>query len=307
MTDVPVLVVAFNRPDRLADVLAVLRDVKPTRLYVAVDGPRGHVAGEDERVRTTREQVGAVDWECRVETLFRETNLGCGQGVSGAVSWLFQHEDRGIVLEDDILPDPSFFPFCAALLDRYEADERVWAVSGCSFVPPGAMNATGSSYRFSAVPHIWGWATWRRSWESYRLDARGWRHRLPPRALWAASGRSPWGALYWAGMFEMVARGAIDTWDVQAVLTAFTRGGLTATSNVNLVENVGFGAGSTHTEATPDYLLPRGHLELPIDHPADVRVDREADDWTRRHALGATPVGLAGQGYRFLRSRLARS
>jgi hypothetical protein len=302
-----VLLVAFNRPDRLRELIASLRPVAPSAIYVAVDGPRPEVPSDAAAVQGTREQVSQIDWDCSVRTLFRDRNLGCGLGVSGAVSWFFDNEERGIVLEDDIRPDPSFFPFCEELLDRFEADDRVWAVSGCNFVPESELADPGASYRFSSVPHIWGWATWRRSWADYQLRADRWWRRLPVADLWRASGRSPWGSLYWASMFEMVSRGMIDTWDVQAVLAAFTGDRVTATANVNLVDNVGFGTDSTHTAARPDYLRPSGSMPLPLAHPSEIRIDRSSDDWTRRNVLGGTASGLARQAFRFAKAKANRA
>ena len=299
MYDVPVLLVAFNRPERLAALISELREIRPARVYVAVDGPRRDVPGEKERVLATRAEVAAIDWPADVRTLYREENLGCGRGVSGAIDWLFAHEERGIVLEDDILPDPSFFPFCAELLDRYQDDPRVWAISGCNFVP--ARHLSGfASYRFTSVPHIWGWATWRRAWDDYRFDASHWRKRLDLLSLRRAAG-STMGAAYWAAMFELAARGAVDTWDFQAALTAMSEGGLTATANVNLVENVGFGSGSTHTQARPGYVRPVETMAFPLVHPPEVIVDSRSEDWTRRTVFEATPQGLAAQALRFAR------
>ncbi len=116
----PVLVMAFNRPDHLAVLLRRLREVQPERLYVAIDGARTGREGEQERVQQCRDLVATVDWPCDVHTLFQDSNLGCGLGVSTAISWFFANEERGIILEDDIIPDPSFFPYCAELLERYE-------------------------------------------------------------------------------------------------------------------------------------------------------------------------------------------
>ena len=148
-----VLVIAFNRPDHLGVLLDRLRAVKPPRVYVAVDGARDGRPDEAERVQACRDLVAAIDWPCQVETLFQDRNLGCGLGVSTAISWFFAHEERGIILEDDIIPDPSFFPFCSELLDRYQDDRRVFAISGCNFVPREEMGSHGA-YRFSQVPHI---------------------------------------------------------------------------------------------------------------------------------------------------------
>lgn len=302
--DEPILVIAFNRPDRLATLLDRLRALQPTRLFVAVDGPREGRAGEAALVQECRDLVSTVDWECEVQTLFQDRNLGCGLGVSTAVTWFLGEVERGIILEDDLVPDPSFFGFCTELLDRYETDERVFAVSGCNYVPASGLTNPDAPYRFSRVPHIWGWATWRRSWTDYRLDISDWRMRLPLSRLWRASGRSPAGTVYWSGVFRTLGRGEIDTWDGQLVLAAMARGGLTATSNVNLVENVGFGAEATHTVEAMD-VQPVASIALPT-RPVPVEVDEKADAWTRRHHFHATAGGVSRMAVKYLRQRANR-
>jgi hypothetical protein len=300
----PVLVIAFNRPDLLAVLLQRLREVEPSRLFIAVDGPRQERAGEAERVQACRELAETVDWDCEVRTLFQESNLGCGRGVSTAISWFFENVERGIILEDDIIPDPSFFGFCSELLDRYEDDDRVFAVSGCNYVPAEGLSDPGAPYRFSRVPHIWGWAGWRRTWEGYRLDISDWRDRLPTGRLWESAGRSLPGMVFWAGMFRTLGRGEIDTWDGQLVLSAMEGGRLTATSNVNLVENVGFGTGATHTVEGMD-VQPVAAIALPTSR-MPVRLDERADAWTRRHHFHATATGVPAMMVKYLRQRLNR-
>ena len=135
----PILVMAFNRPDHLQVLINRLRDVKAAQIYVAIDGPRSARQGEAEHVQKCRDLVRSIDWPCNVTTLFQDNNLGCGMGVSTAITWFFSHVERGIILEDDIIPDPSFFPYCTELLDRYENDDRVFAISGCNFVPASAQ------------------------------------------------------------------------------------------------------------------------------------------------------------------------
>ncbi len=139
----PVLIMAFNRPDHLQVLLNRLREVRPDRVFVAVDGARDARPDEADRVQACRDLVATIDWPCDVQTLFQDHNLGCGLGVSTAITWFFTHVERGIILEDDIIPDPSFFPYCAELLDRYQDDARVFAISGCNFVPPGCAVASG--------------------------------------------------------------------------------------------------------------------------------------------------------------------
>ena len=284
-TTEPVLVVAFNRPDLLARLIQRLREVQPERVFVAIDGPRPDRPDDAERIRACRDLAGTIDWPCDVSTLFQDVNLGCGLGVSSAITWFFQHVERGIILEDDILPDPSFFGFCAELLERYHNNPRVFAISGCNVVPRSELANPANDYRFSQVPLVWGWATWRRSWREHRLDDRGWYRRLTPINLWRRSGRSLSGAFFWATNFELTARGDVDTWDWQLMCAAMRVRQLTAISNVNLVENNGFGADATHTHDADTHLQPVGFVDLPT-APAPVVVDEGADNWSRRHHFG---------------------
>lgn len=302
MTNEPVLVMAFNRPDHLRILLMRLREVQPTRLYVSIDGPRTTRPGEADQVMACRNLVAGIDWPCEVRTNYQDDNLGCGLGVSTAISWFFSHEERGIILEDDIIPDPSFFPYCTELLDRYEHDERVFAISGCNFVPPEAQGHPERPYRFSQVPHIWGWATWRRSWQQHRLDIAGWRTQLPPTKLWARAGHSLPASIYWASTFELLARKEVDTWDGQLVLASMVSGQLTATSNVNLIENIGFGETATHTVEDRNELQPITAISLPT-QPVPVELDHKADRWTRQHHFRATWRGMVGQAHTYLNQR----
>jgi hypothetical protein len=285
----PVLVVAFNRPELLARVIDRLREVRPTQVFVAVDGPRPDRAGEAERVQACRDLAGSIDWPCEVRTLFQESNLGCGLGVSTAITWFFEQVERGIILEDDIVPDVSFFGFCSELLDRYEDDERVFAVSGCNVVPRTRLAEPDDSYRFSQIPVVWGWATWRRSWRQHRLRIKGWHRQLDPWQLLRRTGYSVSGAMFWASEFELTARGDVDTWDWQLTMAAMASGQLTATSNVNLVENIGFGADATHTLQGAPRLAPPQPISLPT-VAVPVVMDRMADAWATRHHFGGSAL-----------------
>lgn len=298
----PILVMAFNRPDHLGVLIQRLRELQPLKLHVAIDGPRANRDGEVERVQQCRDLVATVDWPCDVRTLFQEENLGCGAGVTTAISWFFENEDRGIILEDDIIPDPSFFPFCEELLERYESDERVFAVSGCNFVPPEQQSHPDLPYRFSQIPHIWGWATWRRSWMKHRLNIENWRERLPLTTLWSRVDHSIPSTVYWSSTFELLARKEVDTWDGQLVLAAMADNQWTATSNVNLIRNIGFDELATHTLVDRQELLPIQPIRLPLEHVPVVH-DAMADAWTRKHHFLATWRGMVGQAGRFLKSR----
>ncbi len=153
----PVLLIAFNRPDTTEQVFQKIREVKPLKLYVAIDGPRENKEGEAELIEKVKKIVREVDWECDVKHLFREKNVGCKMGVYGAISWALENEDRIIVIEDDIIAVPSFFYFADELLERYKDDNRIAMISANNYTP---LNDT-SDYLFTKYGHIWGWATWK--------------------------------------------------------------------------------------------------------------------------------------------------
>lgn len=301
----PILVIAFNRPDHLAVLLDRLREVHPSTVYFAVDGPREEKQDERDRVQAVRDLIAAIDWIPQKQTLIHDSNLGCGRGVSTAISWFFEHETEGIICEDDIIPDPSFFAYCTELLDRYRDDERVFAISGCNFVPPEHITRPELAYRFSQVPHIWGWATWKRSWENYSLDIENWRSRLPARELFNRAGRSVSGAAYWASVFRVLARKEVDTWDGQLVLASMAANQWTATSNTNLVRNIGFDEQATHTFEDRNELTPVGSIDLPLAE-VPVEVDEHADAWTRTHHFRATTSGMMDQFRKYAMQRLGR-
>ena len=277
--DVPILVLGFNRPKLIAELFAELRELKPRKIYYAVDGPRPD-RDDQKTVDACRELVSAIDWPCEVQTRFSPTNLGCGRGVSSAIAWFFEHEEEGIILEDDIRPDPSFYPYVAQMLDKYRDDARVFAITGTNLVPPEHISMSGS-YRFSRIPVVWGWASWRRSWRSYTFNLDRWYRNWGPREAFSAMGSSVRSAAYWTLHFQLMAWHKIDTWDYQVVFAAMRQRGLTVTPNVNLVDNVGFVAAATHTRKRPDYLLRRSSLKFESGIPS-IHVDRDADDFMSR-------------------------
>lgn len=294
----PILIVAFNRPDRVEALIEVLRDIRPTQVFLAVDGPRPGHGSDGDLVGRTRKAAELIDWPCQVQTRFLTENLGCGRAVSSAINWFFSIVDRGIILEDDVLPSPEFFDFCAELLERYRDDSRVFAISGCNFVPTG-IPTQDASYRFSALTHVWGWATWRRAWEHYRFDMRDWRSRLPLGRRWKAMGGDIGGFAYWTAVFDWMRWGRIDTWDYQWTLAQMASGGLTATSNANLVDNVGFREDATHTVVKPSFVREVEMLRLPLVHPA-VERDLVADRWIRSRVLQVS----TSSGWRMVRDNL---
>ncbi len=271
----PVLFIVFNRPETARRVFGAIREARPSRLFVAADGPRQGKAGERELCAEVREMVTAVDWPCDVHTLFREENLGCKRAVSSAIDWFFQNNEMGIILEDDCLPHPTFFPFTAAMLERYKDEDRVRMVAGSSMLPSRSMDP--DSYFFSRYFPIWGWATWRRAWKDYDISMKGWPQFIGSGRLDELVPNRRYRAMLKRGL-EYAYRGDVDTWDYQWVFSSYAHDGLCLTPGVNLISNIGMLG--THMSGSANKLLDRPARAInydPLDHPIKVEVDVEID------------------------------
>lgn len=272
--DTPILFIIFNRPETTRQVFGAIRRAKPKQLFIAADGPRANKPGEQERCEQTRAVVAEIDWPCEVHRKYESANLGCKEGVGSAISWFFQHVEAGIILEDDCLPHPSFFPFCAELLAKYQPEARVMMISGDNFLPN--LSATDDSYYASKYAHIWGWATWRRAWQHYDGNISSYplfknsekaREILP----------NPSARRYWLRLFDKIYAGKIDTWDAQWQYAIFQQRGLCLVPRVNLVSNIGFGTEATHTKGqNPHANLPVSDV-YPLIHPAQLSLNDKID------------------------------
>lgn len=283
----PVVLFVFNRPHLTTQTFERIRQARPRRLFVVADGPRVGYPDDRELCRATRRIVSSPDWECELRTCFAEENHGNGQRMSSGLDWVFQQCEEAIVLEDDCVPNRSFFTFCTTLLTYYRDDNRVMHISGDNF-QDGIRRGMGS-YFFSRYSLSWGWASWARAWRQYDFTMRDW-----PAARdegWLRSFLDdPAEIRYWTTIFERLYRGLIDTWDYQWLFACWRHNGLSIQPNANLVSNVGAGPDATHHKA-PHSTIGIPTLELKeLLHPGMVRRDRRADRFTfRKHIAPPRP------------------
>lgn len=272
----PILFLIYNRPDTTKMVFEKIREIKPSKLFIAADGPRHHKVGEKEKCDAVRQLVlDGVDWACEVKTLFRNENLGCGKAVSSAITWFFDNAEEGIILEDDTLPDKSFFTFCETLLEKYRHVDAVKMISGNNF-QRGRQRSDGSYY-FSAYSHIWGWATWKRTWEVYNFDLDNFTDDEFDSCL-DYYFKTKKIKTHWRSVFERVRKNEIDTWDYQLLFSIWKKRGNSILPNQNLVTNIGFGEQATHTTDVKSFSanLPVNHI-TEIIHPSVIEINKKAD------------------------------
>jgi hypothetical protein len=287
----PVAFLVFNRPDLTEITFQAIAQAKPLTLLLIADGPR--FPEEVEKCEKVRNIIKNVDWNCDVLTNFSEVNLGCKKRVSSGLDWVFSTVEEAILIEDDCLPNPSFFTFCQTLLERYRHDPRIMHISGSNF--QDGQSRTNSSYYFSRYSHIWGWASWRRAWKYYDPDMKSWTE-FKQQNLLSQLFENPDEVMYWHKVFERTASGDIDTWDFQWQYTCWVQNGLSILPNVNLTSNLGYDrTDATHTRRPNSYAnLPTVEMES-IQHPSFIVRNKVADSYTYQGLLGGRYRTFSGK------------
>jgi hypothetical protein len=255
----------------------VIKQVKPKYLYVSADGHRIDKLGEKELCEQTRNIIlNGIDWDCELKTLFRNENLGCGKAVSGGITWFFDIVEQGIILEDDCLPDPSFFTYCEELLDKYKHQENVMMISGNNFL--FEKSSSIESYYFSNIPHIWGWASWKRAWAKYDFDMKDWKNKREE--IIANKFKTREQENHLKKNINAVFNKKINTWDYQWVYSILRYNGCSIAPNINLIKNIGFeGTSGTHTNMeAPSWvkLLSTNYIGN-LKHPTSITVNKDND------------------------------
>ncbi len=266
-----VLFLVFNRPGHTLAALERLRDMRPPRVYVHCDGPRENSPSDHAKVAAVRAVIhDGIDWPCEVYTLFRDSNLGLRRGVYEAICWFFEAEERGIILEDDCVPDPSFFPFCTTLLDRYQHDDSVMHIGGSNLVEDFTVSLP-SSYIFSRFSFVWGWASWRRAWQKMTLTLEG----LDTFGRIAEYVPGTMAGEYMMDKFKTTRDGRNNSWAYAWFYSILINNGLCIVPCKNLVQNTGVGEEGATNTTTANQTARRAaaSMSFPLRHPRNKALD----------------------------------
>jgi len=264
--ETPVAMIVFNQPEATRRVFARVAAARPSRLMIIADGPRLNRPGEVERCEETKRIATEVNWPCQVETSFLSENVGPRRRIISGISWVFSLVEEAIFLEHDCLPDPNFFPYCSELLARYRNRPQIGYITG--FNPLEKNFPFPYSYYYSRIANLWGWATWRRTWQDYDEHLSSWpvvkrdgllKLVFPDKKVVA----------YWTKIFDSMYDGTgPDTWDYQFVYTCWTRNFVNIVPRKNLIEYIGFGPQAENTLIPePGLTLAAGQLDFPLKHP----------------------------------------
>lgn len=271
-----VAMVVFNRYDNAKKVFEEIKKVRPTKFFVIADGPRNNVPEDAEKCKKVREIFDNIDWECEVYKNFSDENLGCSKRPYTGFSWVFEHVDEAIFLEDDCLPDISFFKYCDELLEKYRNDSRVMLISGTNQIKRWKRGEY--SYHFSDFGGIWGWASWKRAWQYFDINIKMWNNDNVKKLLKQKMIRSQYNnrKVIYDGLYN----NSKDTtaWDYQWGFARIVQSGVAISPSVNLITNIGNGQDATHTAGKSKVSnLPSMEMQFPLKHPPFLMVDKEYD------------------------------
>lgn len=286
MNTPPILFMIFRRPENTAAVFATIRAAQPAKLFIAADGPRANRPDDVEKCAATRAVVEKIDWPCEVHKLFREKNLGCGVAVHEALMWFFGHVEEGIVLEDDIVAEPTFFPYCATLLERYRENPRIMMIAGYN---PLLHRVGDGDYFASSMTQIWGWATWRRAINLFDFKMETYPEFKSKNRL-SESMISRMQRDHFTREFDMYHEGPHGNWDHQWMYSLLNNRGLCLIPSDNLVKNIGFGPDSTFAANSASYHARRKTKPMPIPPraPSSLEPDKHVDRAVLGGAYGLT-------------------
>jgi hypothetical protein len=297
----PVLIIGFNRPDHLARIIETVRKQAPERLYIAIDGPRHDL--DIAAVRSCQELAEEIVWT-ETHTRFRTRNLGCQRGVIDAVSWMFEHETEGIILEDDSVPTSSFFPFCDELLARYRTEQKVLAISGENRVPSEFITGDGS-YRFTYMGAAGSWATWQDRWASFDESRIDQDIVATFRGLARSQQNTVLQRCHWSALMLANRTRAMDSWAYPFMINGLATRRLTATPNCNLVEDHGVGGDARHMQSADPLRQSANEISFPLIHPQTTAINVSAENWSEQYEVSVSPTSLISKTLKFC-WRLAR-
>ncbi|MEH2123565.1 glycosyltransferase family 2 protein [Nostoc sp.] len=289
----PVTFIIFKRPQTTEKVFEVIRQAKPTKLFVIADGPRTDREGEAEKCEATRAIIERVDWDCEVVKNYSDINLGCAKRVSSGLDWVFHNVEETIILEDDCIPHPTFFRFSQELLEKYRNDTRIATISAQNLQL--GQKRTNYSYYFSRYNHCWGWASWRRAWQHYDLTIKLWKEVQAENLLYDILIDQK-AVNSWQRIFQSVYDNPTGiTWDYQWTFACWMQGSLSIIPNVNLISNVGVGPDATHFTSNQGFSfinMSMQTMEFPLKHPPFIVRNVEADNFTQKTVYKATTLDI---------------
>lgn len=298
---VPILLITFNRPNHVQQVFDSIKKQKPKTLFVFQDGERK--GNKDDKIKCANVKKifsEQIDWDCNLITWYSDINLGCGKGPSSAISWFFEQNESGIIIEDDAIPAQDFYQFAEILLELYKNDQEVKAIGSMHMDYRRYSNA---SYYFTMMNrNLCAWATWKRAWNDFDYHMTDISEKDLIRAMKKYKCTSK-EISFWCERLNEIHINCLNesSWDMQFLMSIWLHHGKGIYPNVNLATNIGFDSEGTHTV---DMNSPIANVEtksiLPFVHISEFekKINRKSD--LNFHKLFIEPEAYGMEGLRRL-------
>ena len=282
-----VLLLVFNRPEQTRIAIEALLREQPSKLYVSGDGPRPLVPTDLAGIEAVWDLVRSAPWQCEVVENRLQSNGGLAVAVRNGLDWFFDHEVRGLVVEDDVELGPGALDLAAHLFEAAEQESNVKAISLFNTIPSERMSEPGASFRRSIYSSSQGWGTWASVWKPSIRSLHNWREWLTPDHLRAIGG-TPF-EQRWRDILDSDAGENSATWDFTWQAYLFSISATCLVSNLNVVRNSGFTETATFSPNVPKWWPDDFHPWQPPFVPATgTALDTFADRWESRHRYGVS-------------------
>lgn len=244
----PIVIFAYNRPGHTAKLIKSLllnNESEGSDLYVFCDGAKNPC---DENVKQVRDLVNQISGFKSITKVFRDTNIGLANNIIQGVSEVFEKHDKVIVLEDDLIATPHFLRYINQALDFYD-DKDIFSIAG--YTPNVEIP---DNYAFTTYPILrncsWGWATWRRRWQSVDWDVEDFKDFISDKEQKRRFSESG------SDLVPMLLKqqtGIINSWSIRFCYSAFKQNLPTIYPTQSFIINDGADGSGTNVNSTKKY------------------------------------------------------
>jgi hypothetical protein len=275
MKKTPVLLILFNRTKYTTSIIRKIKKYSPNKIYIHCDGPREDNLSDKKKCKKIRDIIKKeITWRCKKKIIFQKKNIGLRESVILAINFLFKNETKGIILEDSMLPNKSFFLFCHELLIKYKKNKKISMISGFN---PVIDYKIKKSYTFSEYPSIWGWATWKRSWHLFDCKMNNWPQNKKAKWMKHKLKKTFFFRFYWEKIFQDAFLKKNKTWDYNLVYSNWFHKTWSIIPQYNLVENQDIYDKITTHQNNFKFKIKKKELKFPLDHPQKFSVNSDYD------------------------------
>jgi hypothetical protein len=277
----PIVLIIYKRKQSLLKIIEELRKINASKIYVIADGPNSEK--DIPQINEARSAIDTIDWKTNITRIYSEANLGIYNNVTKGLDFVFSNEENAIILEDDCIPNNSFFTFVEEMLTRYKNSSKIALVSGTNLDLNLPFNY---DYDFVYYPLIWGWATWKKSWQEFRTTIPMIKDKRDKERINSLF-NNPASSFHWNKLFENINLGKQSNWDHELTYYLFNTRKLCIIPRLNMVSNHGIDKEATHTTSISNrFFTSLNDYYLPLIHPIKIEENDEINYTIEKELFG---------------------